>query len=93
MFLNLGTFRNVPRDLGSQDPSFLHVWRKDLMSGFAKVRLSLKQFQTYSAGLQWLIQLLHSSVGSMRGLQFTIMSVLQRYTTTVCINLINDYIE
>ena len=46
------------------------------MSGFAKVRLSLRQFQTYSAGLQWLIQLLHSSEASMRGSQFTIMRVL-----------------
>ena len=25
MFLNLRIFRNVPRDLGSQDPSFLRV--------------------------------------------------------------------
>ena len=25
MFLNLRIFRNVPRDLGSQDPSFLHI--------------------------------------------------------------------
>ena len=27
MFLNLMIFRNVPQDLGSQDPSFLHVWQ------------------------------------------------------------------
>ena len=26
MFLNLLIYINVPRDLGSQDPIFLHIW-------------------------------------------------------------------
>ena len=39
MFLNLMIFRNVPRDPGSQDPIFLHVWQEKTMSEYLRSKM------------------------------------------------------